>query len=278
MGDRKPRVELVPWDFDSQEHQERMYLQRLACGWRSEEVQKWVELGRAATKTLYWIVCISPGRATCAKTPRLSSADSNLQKVLRDDLAGREELISQHLAENPKASTRNPQSPCSVTRMKTRQPRPAAPSRTFVPIGHVALDLRGAENQRLGLTGGGIVWVAGLYVSYALQRHGLGREVMGRAERLASRDPSLGARWIVLDTMPRGQQLSPAFVEKVYLAQGRPAPALAIQDWYEGQGYEVFAEEAGGYKWANPETGEREDIDYIFLRKRQRRRQLEAKS
>lgn len=62
MGDREPRVELVPWDFDSQEHQERMYLQRLACGWRSEEVQGWAELGRATTKTLYWIVCTSPRR------------------------------------------------------------------------------------------------------------------------------------------------------------------------------------------------------------------------
>ncbi|KAK7748607.1 hypothetical protein SLS53_000627 [Cytospora paraplurivora] len=245
MSDRKPRVELVPWDFDSQEHQERMYLQRLACGWRSEEVQKWAELGRAATKTLYWI-------------------------VLRDDLAGREELISQHLAENPKASTIDPSSSCSVARKKTQQPRDAAPSRAFIPIGHIALDLRPAANQRLGLADDGTVWVAGLYVSYALQRHGFGREVMGQAERLASRDPSLAARWIVLDTMPREQQLSSAFVEKVYLAQGKPAPALAIQDWYEGQGYEAFAKEVAGYKWTNPETGEREDIDYLFLRKRLR--------
>lgn len=57
MDDRNPRVELVPWDFDSEEHQARVYLQRLACGWRSDEVQNWVEQGRAATKTLYWIVC-----------------------------------------------------------------------------------------------------------------------------------------------------------------------------------------------------------------------------
>lgn len=57
MDGRNPRVELVPWDFDSEEHQARMYLQRLACGWRSEEVQRWAEQGRAATKTLYWIVC-----------------------------------------------------------------------------------------------------------------------------------------------------------------------------------------------------------------------------
>lgn len=149
-----------------------------------------------------------------------------------------------------------------------QQPRDAARDRAFIPVGHVALDLRPAENRHLGLADGdGIVWVAGLYVSYALQGRGLGREAMGLAEHAAA-SPPLGARWAALDTMPRAQQLDPAFVEKVYLAQGRPAPARAVQDWYEGQGYEVFAGEKGGYRWANPETGEREDIDYVFLRKR----------
>lgn len=56
MADTKPRIDLIPWDFDSEQHQQRMYLQRLACGWRSDEIQKWVELGRAGKKTLYWIV------------------------------------------------------------------------------------------------------------------------------------------------------------------------------------------------------------------------------
>lgn len=56
MADTKPRIDLIPWDFNSEEHQQRMYLQRLACGWRSDEIQKWAELGRAGKKTLYWIV------------------------------------------------------------------------------------------------------------------------------------------------------------------------------------------------------------------------------
>lgn len=90
---------------------------------------------------------------------------------------------------------------------------------------------------------------------------------MGLAERLASAPP-LRARWVVLDTMPRAQQMDPAFVWTVYHAQGKPAPTVSSQDWYEGQGYEVFGKEAGGYKWANPETGERLDFDYLFLRKR----------
>jgi hypothetical protein len=66
----------------------------------------------------------------------------------------------------------------------------------------------------------------------------------------------------------RQQQMEPALVQRVYLAQGNPAPVVPIQDWYEAQGYEAFAQEVGGYKWVNPETGERQDIDYVFLRKR----------
>lgn len=56
MANMEPRIDLIPWDFTSEEHQTRMYLQRLACGWRSDEIQQWVELGRDGAKTLYWIV------------------------------------------------------------------------------------------------------------------------------------------------------------------------------------------------------------------------------
>lgn len=64
MTDRTPRVDLIPWDYDSDEHIERMYQQRLACGWRSDEVrEKWVGLGRAGRKTLYWVVSRPPSSA-----------------------------------------------------------------------------------------------------------------------------------------------------------------------------------------------------------------------
>lgn len=75
MSGRNPRVELVPWDFDSEEHRARMHLQRLACGWRSEEVQKWAEQGRAATKTLYWIVC------TCCCIPFFMSVQIKNREI-----------------------------------------------------------------------------------------------------------------------------------------------------------------------------------------------------
>lgn len=87
------------------------------------------------------------------------------------------------------------------------------------------------------------------------------------AEAIAAQPPLRG-KCVVLDTMSREQQMSSAFVEKVYLAHGRPAPTVATQDWYERQGYRVFAVEKGSYKWENPTTGDREDIDCVFLKKR----------
>ncbi|KAK2613707.1 hypothetical protein N8I77_000599 [Diaporthe amygdali] len=239
MAGVQSRVELIPWDFTSEEHQQRMYLQRLACGWRSDEIQKWVDLGRAGNKTLYWIMLVG-------------------------DLPDREKLSSQHIAEYPQEST-----PITDT-APTHWQQPRTPSnRAFVPVGHVALDLRPEENAHLNLTEDGIVWVAGLYVSWTLQRYGVGREVMRLVEHLASLEP-LNAKWIVLDTMPRDQQMKPEFIQKVYLAQGKPAPAIPIQDWYERQGYEAFAKDVAAYKWANPVTGDTEDFDYLFLRKKLR--------
>lgn len=150
----------------------------------------------------------------------------------------------------------------------THWQQPRTPSnRAFVPIGHVALDLRPEENAHLSLTEDGIVWVAGLYVSWSLQCYGFGREAMRLVEHLASLDP-LNAKWIVLDTMPRDQQMKAAFIKKVYFARGKPAPTVPIQDWYEKQGYESFARDVAAYKWTNPVTGETEDFDYLFLRKR----------
>lgn len=58
-------MDLIPWDYDSSEHVERMHLQRLGCGWRSEEVhEKWTGLGREGRKTMYWVVSIYLHSAT----------------------------------------------------------------------------------------------------------------------------------------------------------------------------------------------------------------------
>lgn len=66
--------------------------------------------------------------------------------------------------------------------------------------------------------------------------------------------------------MSREQQLSSAFAA-AYRRQGMAPPTVATQDWYERQGYAVFAVERAGYRWVSPGTGQVTEVDYVFLRK-----------
>ena len=58
VTDSKPssKLTLIPWDYESEQHAERMVAQRIACGWRSDEVELWRDLGRKGIKEYYWIV------------------------------------------------------------------------------------------------------------------------------------------------------------------------------------------------------------------------------
>ncbi len=50
------KVILVAWDPDSPAHTERMALQRVACGWKMEAIDKWRVLQREGKMTLQWVV------------------------------------------------------------------------------------------------------------------------------------------------------------------------------------------------------------------------------
>lgn len=50
------KVELIPWDPTSEAHYERMYNQRVACGWRETEVTDWKESHLKGHKAMYWVV------------------------------------------------------------------------------------------------------------------------------------------------------------------------------------------------------------------------------
>lgn len=113
LNNDKLRIELVPWDFDSREHTERMYSQRVGCGWRSDEVEDWIRLCRAGTKSMYWAVCC------CSLTwqkfhifslqPILSIlTDYIAHKILRDGLAVSHDILSQHVVENPAVNLNSP--------------------------------------------------------------------------------------------------------------------------------------------------------------------------
>ena len=51
-------VDLIPWDPESEEHVQRMFDQRVACGWKSSFVEKWKIRQREGMMTLQWVVCI----------------------------------------------------------------------------------------------------------------------------------------------------------------------------------------------------------------------------
>lgn len=53
------KVQLVPWDPRDKTHLKRMFDQRVACTWGSEEVDYWSEKVIEGGKYLYWIVSIS---------------------------------------------------------------------------------------------------------------------------------------------------------------------------------------------------------------------------
>ena len=52
------KIELVPWDASSEEHVKRMFDQRVACGWKEDEVEEWRGRQTNGTRFMYWIVSI----------------------------------------------------------------------------------------------------------------------------------------------------------------------------------------------------------------------------
>ncbi|KAF5644412.1 hypothetical protein F25303_6010 [Fusarium sp. NRRL 25303] len=71
------KITLVPWDPTNEAHFQRMYDQRVACGWRHEEVTEWKDKMLKGQKFLYWI-------------------------ILADDLERREDLLAIHTNQYPK--------------------------------------------------------------------------------------------------------------------------------------------------------------------------------
>lgn len=73
------KLDLIPWDYNSEDHTKRAYLQRVACGWRQEEVPDWIEKCKEGKQVLYWL-------------------------VLSDTVPDRDALIVRHIDKYPQAS------------------------------------------------------------------------------------------------------------------------------------------------------------------------------
>jgi hypothetical protein len=52
------KLDLIPWDYNSPDHVERAYLQRVACGWRSEEIPDWIEKCKKGVMNVYFLVSV----------------------------------------------------------------------------------------------------------------------------------------------------------------------------------------------------------------------------
>jgi hypothetical protein len=61
MGSDSKRTEsvvLIPWHPVDEAHYQRMVDQRVACGWREEEVPEWKRKQLDGVKFVYWIVSV----------------------------------------------------------------------------------------------------------------------------------------------------------------------------------------------------------------------------
>jgi hypothetical protein len=52
----RAKVQLIPWDPESEEHVNRLYDQRVACGWNFAKVKSWKEKQRKAELGIHWVV------------------------------------------------------------------------------------------------------------------------------------------------------------------------------------------------------------------------------
>lgn len=53
---RQDQILLVPWDPSSTEHVNRIYEQRVQCGWDKQRVDGWKTKQTSGEKCIFWIV------------------------------------------------------------------------------------------------------------------------------------------------------------------------------------------------------------------------------
>ncbi|KAM0327954.1 hypothetical protein ACHAQA_005353 [Verticillium albo-atrum] len=231
------KIGLIPWDARSEEHANRLHRQRIACGWRAEEVPEWQTKQLEGAKFFYWV-------------------------VLADAVPNRDSLLGAHCAEHPQEATplRDTASAIWLT--------PRTPSNeTFLPIGHLALEAAVEDDLEMGLRKDGVVWIKHLYISWPMQAGGFGKAAMQAVEALAALKPLCG-KTIVLDTPQKEVQSSDEWKKFTFTDVGRPIPDpyKTTQEWYGRMGYEVFYHDHVGYPWVDTD-GTQKTIPRVMMKK-----------
>jgi hypothetical protein len=231
----------------------------------------------------------------------VAATDGRLQ-VLDDSAEDKEAMMQKHLAKYP-----NVRLLCLGTEAKKRgteelltwvqesdalrdtavriagTKRTSAPREgSFVPIGHVAIRQQPDEDRRLGVDGPGLYWITTLYISWMLQKGGLGRAAVQNLEIIAQAPPYM-ARTLLVDVIPASWQLSPMMDRLLYEPTGvsRPpvscipvaletrlavfaacgasgakpdgAAQISNEEWWSRQGFEIFSSRDQGLRWVTRE-------------------------
>jgi hypothetical protein len=187
MGVERPQIALLPWDPESLEHVERLYQQRIACGWNQDAVEGWRDLQRAGKIALHWVACFP-----FSVTPY--HVIDSIQVFSKNDPSVTYKLAV-HTRAWPAETTPISDSATSFG----GKPRAPNPSRSFIPVGHISLDSEDEDPEAADATRG-IYRISKFYVSTALQSAGLGRAAMDEIERLATSEP-LNAKTLTLGTV-----------------------------------------------------------------------------
>ncbi|KAJ8099551.1 hypothetical protein POJ06DRAFT_112595 [Lipomyces tetrasporus] len=218
------KVVLIPWNPNSSEHRQRLYEQRVACGWRSDMIEKWRTLQIDGKMAIQWV-------------------------VLSDDDPDRDNKLARHIIQFQSEK----ESILDSASLFGGKPRalPDTP-RSFIPVGHISLDSENADRS-LADRSQGLYCISTFYISRALQGNGLGRAAMDAVENMAANEP-LCAKALALETIAREFTRD----EKPWKAFGIPYPVVCRrlfslesaftdccskvtnQDWYERRGYDVY--------------------------------------
>ncbi|KAI1433906.1 hypothetical protein GGR50DRAFT_456795 [Xylaria sp. CBS 124048] len=224
---------LIPWDADSEEHVERMRIQRIACGWNVAQVGGWRDAQMAGQLGLHWIVLNPEHPETPSRLEKHITAFPEQAAVLADSsrmILGRPYTPDSSLM------------PC------------------FHPVGHVSLTITPPKPELQTDIAKGIISLTSLYISEALQNHGLGGAAMRQCEKMAA---EFGARTITLETIANEytREDSPRRI-----AMKKPVPVISHQDWYSRYGYELYHRKENSWVEVD-DTGKEWHVGSVFLRK-----------
>ncbi|KAI0468471.1 hypothetical protein F4859DRAFT_205194 [Xylaria cf. heliscus] len=224
---------LIPWDPDSQEHVDRMKLQRIACGWKVDEVEGWRDPQRKGLIGLHWVVLHPDHPDTPSRLEKHFAAHPSEVEALSD--SARTILGRPHKLD------------------------PLIPF--FHPIGHIALDAVTSKPELETSLSDGILSLCNFYISTGLQGLGLGGAALTSCERMAKGE--FGAKAITLDTIADKECL-PDSPRRI--AMKRPIPKITNQEWYTRRGYKFYyLKEVGWYDV--DDTGKEWPVSAVYMRK-----------